>query len=193
MGVTRSGRVYENPEAVNRGKAPTAALGIAPEATPIPYKKVTEKEVEAFIKIIKASEYKVVEQMGWVMIDNGLTLNVCLVSTLKQMNVDLNCIRPSKTTVRAFDGSQREVNREIDLLINVGPCSFNITFQVIDIPNAFSLLLGRSWIHLAGAVPSTLHQKLKFIVEERLITVKGEEDYAIYKETTVPYISIGDD
>ncbi|PKI40889.1 hypothetical protein CRG98_038730 [Punica granatum] len=141
MGVTRSGRVYENPEAVNRGKAPTAALGIAPEATPIPYKKVTEKEVEAFIKIIK-------------------------------MNVDLNCIRPSKTTVRAFDGSQREVNREIDLLINVGPCSFNITFQVIDIPNAFSLLLGRSWIHLAGAVPSTLHQKLKFIVEERLITVK---------------------
>ncbi|PKI38860.1 hypothetical protein CRG98_040760 [Punica granatum] len=29
--------------------------------------------------------------------------------------------------------------------------------------------------------------------EDRLITVKGEEDYAIYKETAVPYISIGDD
>ncbi|PKI26285.1 hypothetical protein CRG98_049026, partial [Punica granatum] len=25
------------------------------------------------------------------------------------------------------------------------------------------------------------------------ITVKGEEDYAIYKETAVPYISVGDD
>ncbi|PKI72453.1 hypothetical protein CRG98_007153 [Punica granatum] len=75
----------------------------------------------------------------------------------------------------------------------VGPCSFSITFQVLDIPNAFSLLLGRPWIHSAGAVPSSLHQRLKFIVEEKLITVKGEEDYAIYKETAVPYISVGDD
>ncbi|PKI55959.1 hypothetical protein CRG98_023650 [Punica granatum] len=75
----------------------------------------------------------------------------------------------------------------------VGPCPFSITFQVLDITNAFSLLLGRPWIHSDGAVPSSLHQRLKFIVEEKLITVKGEEDYAIYKETAVPYISVGDD
>ncbi|PKI63050.1 hypothetical protein CRG98_016574 [Punica granatum] len=131
--------------------------------------------------------------VGRVMIDNGSALNVCPVTTLKQMNVDLNRVRPSKTTVRAFDGSWREVNGEIDLLIEVDPCSFSVTFQVFDIPNAFSLLLGRPWIHSAGAVPSSLHQKLKFIVEERLITVKGEEDYAIYKETAVPYISVGND
>ncbi|PKI47702.1 hypothetical protein CRG98_031906, partial [Punica granatum] len=68
-----------------------------------------------------------------------------------------------------------------------------VTFQVLDIPNAFSLLLGRPWIHSARAIPSSLHQKVKFIVEEKIITVKGEEDYAIYKETAVPYISVGDD
>ncbi|XP_031390416.1 uncharacterized protein LOC116202920 [Punica granatum] len=242
MGVTRSGRVYENPEVANKGKAPAATLGIAPEATPIPQKKVTEEEAEAFMKIIKASEYKVVEQMGKS--PAYISLLALLLSSephreallkvltaaqvpketapdlieetvgsifsnnisfsddelpsegyahsraLHIMNVDLNRIRPSKTAVRAFDGSRREVNGEIDLLIKVGPCSFNVTFQVLDIPNAFSLLLGRPWIHFAGAVPSTLHQKLKFIVEERLITVKGEEDYAIYKETAVPYIRI---
>ncbi|PKI70104.1 hypothetical protein CRG98_009567 [Punica granatum] len=130
--------------------------------------------------------------IGRVLIDNGSALNVCSVSTLKQMNVDLNRICLSKIAVRAFDGSRREVNGEIDLLIDVGPCSFSVTFQVLDIPNAFSLLLERPWIHSAGAVPSSLHQRLKFIVGERLITVKGEEDYAIYKETVVPYISIGD-
>ncbi|PKI50213.1 hypothetical protein CRG98_029396 [Punica granatum] len=275
MGVMRSGRVYEDSEAVNKGNAPITGVRAMLEVTPIPPKKVTEEEAEAFIKIIKASEYKVVEQMakspahvsllafllgsepdreallrvltaaqvpkettpntieeiinsifyntisfsddelpfegraysrafhiickcnnyviGRVMIDNGSVLNVCPVTTLKQMNVDLNRVCPSKTAVRAFDGLRREVNREIDLLIDVGPCSFSVTFQVLDIPNAFSLLLGRPWIHSAGAVPSSLHQRLKFIVEEKLITVKGEEDYAIYKETTVPYISIGDD
>ncbi|OWM76993.1 hypothetical protein CDL15_Pgr011718 [Punica granatum] len=275
MGVTRSGRVYENPDTTSKGKAPAAMLETAPQVALIPTKKVTDEEAEAFMKIIKASEYKIVEQMGKssahisllalllssephrqallkvltaaqvpketpaaqieetistifsnvisfsddelpsegyehsralhivckcnnfivgrVMIDNGSTLNVCPVSTLKQMNVDFNRIRPSKTAVRAFDGSRRDVNGEIDLLIDVSPCSFAVTFQVLDIPNAFSLLLGRPWIHSAGAVPSSLHQKLKFIVEGKLITVKGEEDYAIYKETAVPYISIGDD
>ncbi|PKI61223.1 hypothetical protein CRG98_018371 [Punica granatum] len=62
MGVTRSGRVYTNPEIVGKGKAP-AASGATLEAPPIPQKKVTEEEAEAFMKVIKASEYKVVEQM----------------------------------------------------------------------------------------------------------------------------------
>ncbi|PKI45793.1 hypothetical protein CRG98_033800 [Punica granatum] len=63
MGVTRSGRVYTNPEIAGKGKAPAASRA-APEAPPIPQKKVTEEEAEAFMKVIKASEYKVVEQMG---------------------------------------------------------------------------------------------------------------------------------
>ncbi|PKI59070.1 hypothetical protein CRG98_020525 [Punica granatum] len=268
-------RIYENPMVANKGKAPVVETGAAPEIAPFPPKKVTNVEAEVFMKIIKASEYKLVEQMakslahisllalllslephwdallwvltaaqvpketppdrieetvssifsntisfsddelpseGWahsralhifckcnnyvigrVMIDNGSALNICMVTTLKQMNVDLNRVRLSKTAVRAFDGSRRKVNGEIDLLIDIGPCSFSITFQVLSIPNAFILLLGRPWIHSVGAVPSFLHQRLKFIVEEKLIMVKGEEDYAIYKETAVPYISVGDD
>ncbi|PKI57417.1 hypothetical protein CRG98_022191 [Punica granatum] len=47
--------------------------------------------------------------VGRVMIDNGSALNICPVTTLKQMNIDLNRARPSKTAVRAFDGSRREV------------------------------------------------------------------------------------
>ncbi|PKI41867.1 hypothetical protein CRG98_037737, partial [Punica granatum] len=127
------------------------------------------------------------------MIDNGSALNVCPFSTLKQTNVDMSRIRVSKTTIRAFDGSWREVNGEIDLLIDVGPCSFCVTFQILEIPNAFRLLQGRPWIHAVDPVLSSLHQKLKSFVEGKLITVNGKEDYAVYKETVVSYISIGED
>ncbi|PKI70961.1 hypothetical protein CRG98_008635, partial [Punica granatum] len=58
--------------------------------------------------------------VGRVMIDNGSAFNVCPVSTMKQMNVDMSRIHASKTTIRAFDGSKREINREIDLLIDMG-------------------------------------------------------------------------
>ncbi|PKI60850.1 hypothetical protein CRG98_018758, partial [Punica granatum] len=216
MGVTRSGRVYENSTIIDKGKAPATEVGAVPESSPFPSKKVTEEEAEAFMKVIKASEYKVVEQMAKSPAHISLLalllgsephrealLRVLTAAQVPKetppdrieetMNVDLNQVRPSKTAVRALNGSLREVNGEIDLLIDVGSCSFSITFQVLDISNAFSLLLGRPWIHSAGAIPSSLHQRLKFIVEEKLITVKGEEDYTIYKETAVPYISVGND
>ncbi|PKI72103.1 hypothetical protein CRG98_007490 [Punica granatum] len=234
MGITRLGRVYQGPEPADKGKALATAFSAVPEAVPLPTKKVTDQEAESFMKVIKASEYKVVEQMGKspahisllvlllsseshrnallkvltatqvlkdtasdridetvnsifsnqisfaddelssegqghlralhivckcnnhvvgrVMIHNVSALNVCPVSTLKQKNVDMSHIRASKTTVRAFDGSRREVNGEMDLLID----------------------------------------KMKFFVEGKLITINGEEDYVVYKETAVPYISIGE-
>ncbi|PKI66344.1 hypothetical protein CRG98_013306 [Punica granatum] len=56
--------------------------------------------------------------IGRIMIYDASALNLCPISTLKQMNVDMSRIRASTTTVRAFDGSKREVNGEIDLLID---------------------------------------------------------------------------
>ncbi|PKI74808.1 hypothetical protein CRG98_004826, partial [Punica granatum] len=136
---------------------PPLKLGQCP-STPFPSKKVTEEEAEAFMKIIKASEYKVVEQMAKS--PAHISLLALLLSSEPHWEALLRVLTAA---------------------------------QVLDIPNAFSLLLGRPWIHSAGTVPSSLHQRLKFIVEEKLITVKREEDYAIYKETAVPYISVGDD
>ena len=130
---------------------------------------------------------------GRVMIDNGSALNVCPLSTLQHMKVASTSIRPNKSIVRAFDGKTREVQGEIDLPLEIGPCTFNVTFKVMDIPGAYSLLLGRPWIHAAGAVPSTLHQKVKFILEDRVVIIRGEEDYNIYKETAIPFIGAEDE
>ena len=77
---------------------------------------------------------------------------------------------------------------EIDLDVQIGPTVFSILFQVMDIPTAFSFLLGRPWIHSAGAVPSNLHQSVKFVAQGKLITVLGEEDHRIYQETDIPYV-----
>ncbi|PKI31768.1 hypothetical protein CRG98_047841, partial [Punica granatum] len=63
MGITRSGRLYENPATTDKGKAPVTEEETRPRTLPTPSKKVTEEEAEAFMKVIKGSEYKVVEQM----------------------------------------------------------------------------------------------------------------------------------
>ncbi|PKI74512.1 hypothetical protein CRG98_005089 [Punica granatum] len=64
MGITRSGRVYQGLELADKGKAPATAFRDDVRATFALTKKVSEEEAEAFMKVIKVSEYKVVEQKG---------------------------------------------------------------------------------------------------------------------------------
>ena len=90
--------------------------------------------------------------------------------------------------VRAFDGSKREVMGEVELSIQIGPCVFQVTFQVMDIFPTYSCLLGRPWIHLAGVVPSTLHQKLKYVMGDKLVIVFGEEDILVSRPSSPRYI-----
>ncbi|RVW80840.1 Transposon Ty3-I Gag-Pol polyprotein [Vitis vinifera] len=80
-----------------------------------------------------------------VLLDNGLTLNVCPLATA--------------------------------IALGYAPLDFGLSTQtVLRIPTFFNLLLGRPWIHRAGAIPSSLHQKVKFIYDRQVITVQSLED-----------------
>src|SRR6266487_2660177 len=59
----------------------------------------------------------------------------------------------------------------------------------MDIRASYSCLLGRPWIHEAGAVTSTLHQKLKFVREGKLVIVNGEEALLVSHLSAFSYIS----
>ncbi|XP_040951552.1 uncharacterized protein [Gossypium hirsutum] len=88
-----------------------------------------------------------------VLIDNGSALNVIPLATLSRMPVDMSYLRPCHSIVRAFDGTRREVMGKIKIPLKVGPCVYDIEFQVMDITPSYSCLLGRHWIHSAGVVP----------------------------------------
>lgn len=95
--------------------------------------------------------------LGGVQIDGGLTLNICPYDTLERMNINLNRIRSNHVVVRAFNGSRRDTVGKIELPIEIGPYTFDVSFQVLNITTSYNLLLGRLWIRMTGAVPSTIH------------------------------------
>ncbi|XP_027187860.1 uncharacterized protein [Cicer arietinum] len=131
--------------------------------------------------------------MSRVLIDNGSSLNVISKSTLAKLPCDGTYMRPSPKVVRAFDGSRREIMGEIDLPVQIGPVTFEITFHVMDIVPAYSCLLGRPWIHSVGVVPSTLHQKLKYMINDQLVIVSGEGDLLVSNLSTTPYVETTED
>uniref|UniRef100_A0A2N9H505 Uncharacterized protein n=1 Tax=Fagus sylvatica TaxID=28930 RepID=A0A2N9H505_FAGSY len=118
----------------------------------------------------------------------GRALNVCPLSTLEKLDIDPTRVRVNSMVVRAFDGTRREVLGEIDLPVEIGPQVYDINFQVLRIDSPYNLLLGRPWLHTAGAVPSSLHQKMKLIIGNQLVTILAEEPISIYNDGEIPYI-----
>ncbi|XP_049350430.1 uncharacterized protein LOC125815075 [Solanum verrucosum] len=91
---------------------------------------------------------------------------------------DLGKLHQNQVNVRAFDGVQRDTLGAVNLDILVGPAEFNVEFQVLDINTSYNLLLGRPFIHMAGAMPSTLHQLLKFVWKDQELVIYGERSHA---------------
>lgn len=112
--------------------------------------------------------------MPKVLVDTRSSLIVLPKNSLTKLTIEGLLMKPSTLVVRSFDGSRRTLGGEVDLPIKVRPYTLFTTFFVMDIFLAYSCLLGRPWIHSAGTVTSTLHQKLKFIVNGKMITIDGE-------------------
>ena len=115
-----------------------------------------------------------------VLIDNGSALNICPMATWEHLNMDTSLIRPSTMIIRAFDNTRQEVQGEIKLMIEISPMYFVINFQVVKVDSLYNMLLGRPWLHAVSAITSTLHQRLKFISRNQLITIMAEEPMTIF-------------
>ncbi|KAK8540092.1 hypothetical protein V6N12_046385 [Hibiscus sabdariffa] len=108
-----------------------------------------------------------------VLIDNGSALNVLPLSTLNRLPVDSSHMKTCHNLVRALMAQK--------------------DFLVMDIKPTYNCLLGRPWIHSAGAIPSSLHQKLKYISDGRLVTVSAEEDIIAFISSDAPYVAVDED
>ncbi|XP_070044889.1 uncharacterized protein [Nicotiana tomentosiformis] len=75
-----------------------------------------------------------------VLVDNGSSANICPLSTLQKLKIGTERIHMN----------------------NAWPFEFTMEFQVLDMVVSYNLLLGRPWIHTAKAIPSSLHQMVKF-------------------------------
>ena len=60
----------------------------------------------------------------------------------------------------------------------------------MDIHVAYSCLLGLPWIHDSGADTSTLHQRLKFVRNGKLVTIGGEQAMVVSHLSYFSYIDV---
>ena len=105
------------------------------------------------------------------LIDNGSAINVCPLKTARKLGVLQEEFKASNHAIRAYDNTKRDTMGVLWLNITSGPIEKRVKFHVMDIKTSFNLLLGRPWLHELGAVPSTLHQKIKLPLGDTVVTI----------------------
>ncbi|RVW67840.1 hypothetical protein CK203_060997 [Vitis vinifera] len=132
-------------------------------------------------------------QVPSVLLDNGSALNVCPLATVIALGYAPSDFSPPLRPSEAYDSTRREVMGTLEIELLIGPATFVAVFQVLRIPTSFNLLLGRPWIHRAGAIPSSLHQKVKFIHDGQVVVVQSVGDMFIAAEPVLEISHTDDD
>ena len=130
--------------------------------------------------------------MPSVLLDNGSALNVCPLVTSITIGFSSTDFGPSSKTIRAYDGTQRTVISTFSTHVMIRLIKYFILFKVLRIQSSFSLLIGHPWIHEASVIPSSLHQKLKFIHDGRIIMIQSDRDVVTFSEPVL-HISHNED
>ncbi|XP_060178167.1 uncharacterized protein LOC132608112 [Lycium barbarum] len=108
-----------------------------------------------------------------MLIDPGSSANIIRWRVIEQLGL-LDQIVPAIRVLNGFNIACETTKGEITLPINMAGIAQHIKFYVIEGDMGYSALLGRPWIHLMRAVPSTMHQVLKFPTPEGIKTICGE-------------------
>ena len=87
------------------------------------------------------------------------------------MGVKVEELTKSDLVIKAYDDSTRSMEGTFVAPVKTGPIEAVIEFTVLDILVTYALLLGRPWYHVLGRVPSTVHQKVKFLLDGEVITI----------------------
>ena len=75
----------------------------------------------------------------------------------------------------SFDGRVAIPQGRISLPVSMEGKEVMATFIMVDSFSPYTVILGRPWIHAMGAIPSTLHMKVKFHTEHGVATVRGNQ------------------
>lgn len=108
------------------------------------------------------------------LVDNGFTINLCPIRTALKVGLDIENIIPSLLTSKAYDNTSRKVMGTFKATCKIGLLNSIVEFHVMDITSSYKLLLGKAWLFPIGAIPSTLHQKIKILWKGVVAVIHGD-------------------
>ncbi|XP_050280740.1 uncharacterized protein LOC126721719 [Quercus robur] len=113
-----------------------------------------------------------------VMIDQGSGAEVMYPDLFKGLGLKNEDLVKHTAPLVGFDGKVVIPEGQISLPVIMGGKEVSVMFTIVSSFSPYTAILGRPWIHLMRAVPSSLRVKVKFPTEQSVIVIKGDQQAA---------------
>uniref|UniRef100_A0A2N9G8J0 RNA-directed DNA polymerase n=1 Tax=Fagus sylvatica TaxID=28930 RepID=A0A2N9G8J0_FAGSY len=110
-----------------------------------------------------------------VLVDQGSFAEIMYKGLYEKLGLKEADLANFTTPVFGFTGESTIPMGKTTLLVLAGPISLQTEFIVVRGTSPYNAIVGRDWLHRMKAVPSTLHQKLRFPTEEGVMEINGDQ------------------
>ncbi|XP_023880743.1 uncharacterized protein LOC111993117 [Quercus suber] len=110
-----------------------------------------------------------------IMIDQGSGADVMYPDLFRGLGLRNEDLAKYSTPLVGFDGKMVAPEGQISLPVNMGGKEVMVSFITVASYSPYTAILGRPWTHAMGAVPSTLHMKVKFNTDYGVTVIQGSQ------------------
>jgi hypothetical protein len=112
-------------------------------------------------------------------VDGGDVVNVMPYTTFRKLGMGSGDLTPTSIVLNDFAGNPSDTKGCVHVDLMIGSKTLLTTFFVIEGKGAYSLLLGRDWIHANCCIPYTMHQQLVQWVDDDVEVVQADDSISV--------------
>ena len=113
-----------------------------------------------------------------VIVDQGSATEIMYHNLYKGLNLRAEDLTPYSSPLVSFEGNVIIPKGQIKLPVQTGSETVEVDFIVVDAYSPYTAIVARPWLHILGAVSSTLHQKIKYPSEGQIEEILGDQTMA---------------
>jgi hypothetical protein len=112
-------------------------------------------------------------------VDGGAAVSVMLYTMFRKLCMGPGDLTPTSILLNDFVGNPLDTKGCVHVDLMIGSKTLLTTFFVIEGKGAYSLLLGRDWIHVNCCIPSTMHRHLVQWVDDDIEVVQADDSVSM--------------
>ena len=98
-----------------------------------------------------------------VLVDLGIMAGLLQLPAFRQMNIPFNKLSSVSKILSGFNGATTVTMGDIVLPVKAGPVVQQVLFSIVDDLGPYNVIVGRTWLHVMKAVPSTYHKMISYL------------------------------
>ena len=110
-----------------------------------------------------------------VLIDQRSGAEIMYLDFYRRLNLRPKDLERYDSSLMGFDGRMVVSRGMIRIPIQVGDVKVKVNFIVVEAFSSYTSILARPWLHAMGAMPSTLHLKVKYPTQGRVGELVGDQ------------------